>query len=174
MTLPVEPGLHSTGDDAPDARIALEINGEEMEADVAPGATLLELLRNHFKLVSVREGCGIGMCGACTVLLNGKPVSSCLQLAVLADGSRVTTVEGLSEGDTLHPVQQAFVEHSAFQCSYCTPGFVLTTVALLGETQQPTREEAEEYLAGNLCRCGSYVKILDAVEAASPRDDGPA
>ncbi len=116
----------------------------------------------------MREGCGIGMCGACTVLIDGKPLSSCLILAPLAAGKDITTVEALGQ-DKLHPIQQAFVDNTAFQCSYCTPGFILTTKAFLEENPSPTPEEVKEYLAGNLCRCGSYLKILDAVLDAAKR-----
>ncbi|HLY66376.1 MAG TPA: (2Fe-2S)-binding protein, partial [Chloroflexota bacterium] len=119
-------------------------------------------------LFSVREGCGIGMCGACTVLIDGKPVSSCLLLAPLAAGKEIITVEALGQ-EKLHPIQQAFVDHTAFQCSYCTPGFILTTKALLEENPDPSPDEIKDYLAGNLCRCGSYVKILEAVLDAAQR-----
>jgi len=130
--------------------------------------TLLDVLRRDFKLFSVREGCGIGMCGACTVLVDGKPLSSCLLLAPLAAGKDITTVEALGQ-DKLHPIQQAFVDNTAFQCSYCTPGFILTTKALLEDNPDPTPDEIKDYLAGNLCRCGSYLKILDAVLDAAKR-----
>jgi carbon-monoxide dehydrogenase small subunit len=130
--------------------------------------TLLDVLRKDFKLFSVREGCGIGMCGSCTVLIDGKPISSCLLLAPLAAGKEITTVEALGQ-DKLHPIQQAFVDNTAFQCSYCTPGFILTTKALLEDNPNPTPDDIKEYLAGNLCRCGSYLKILDAVLDAAKR-----
>jgi aerobic-type carbon monoxide dehydrogenase small subunit (CoxS/CutS family) len=146
--------------------VTLRVNGLEHRVSALPGHTLLEVLRERLKLLGVREGCGIGMCGACTVLLDGKPVSSCLQLAWMAEGREITTVEGLSRDGRLHPVQEAFLDKTAFQCSYCTPGFELATVALLAEVDDPTPEEIKDYLAGNLCRCGSYVKILEAVLAA--------
>jgi carbon-monoxide dehydrogenase small subunit len=123
------------------------------------------VLRRDFKLFSVREGCGIGMCGACTVLIDGKPISSCLLLAPLAAGKDITTVEALGQ-EKLHPIQQAFVDNTAFQCSYCTPGFILTTKAFLEENPNPTPDEIKEYLAGNLCRCGAYPNILEAVRRA--------
>ena len=135
--------------------------------------TLLDVLRKDFKLFSVREGCGIGMCGSCTVLIDGKPISSCLLLAPLAAGKDITTVEALGQ-DKLHPIQQAFVDNTAFQCSYCTPGFILTTKALLEDNPNPTPDEVKEYLAGNLCRCGSYLKILDAVLDAAKRLQVPS
>ncbi len=150
--------------------ITLRVNGRTHEVRARPHHTLLEVLRGELKLFGVREACGVGMCGACTVLADGKPVSACLVLAPMAEGKEFTTVEGL-EGPNgeLHPIQQAFVDHTAFQCSYCTPGFLLTTKAMLEENPDPTEEEARAYLAGNLCRCGSYVKILDAVMDAKRR-----
>ena len=148
--------------------VTLNVNGYEQEVAVQTHHTLLDVLRREFKLFSVREGCGIGMCGACTVLIDGKPTSSCLVLAPLAAGKEITTVEALGQ-DKLHPIQQAFVDNTAFQCSYCTPGFILTTKAFLEENPNPTPGEIKEYLAGNLCRCGSYVKILDAVLDAAKR-----
>jgi aerobic-type carbon monoxide dehydrogenase small subunit (CoxS/CutS family) len=153
--------------------VTLNVNGWEEEVPVATHHTLLDVLREHFKLFSVREGCGIGMCGACTVLIDGKPISSCLLLAPLAAGKEITTVEALGQ-DKLHPIQQAFIDHTAFQCSYCTPGFILTTKAFLEENPTPTPDEIKEYLAGNLCRCGSYLKILDAVLDAAGRLRPPA
>jgi carbon-monoxide dehydrogenase small subunit/isoquinoline 1-oxidoreductase alpha subunit/xanthine dehydrogenase YagT iron-sulfur-binding subunit len=128
----------------------------------------LDVLRREFKLFSVRGGCGIGMCGACTVLIDGKPISTCLTLAALAADKEIITVESLGQQE-LHPIQQAFVDNTAFQCSYCTPGFILTTKAFLEENPSPSPDEVKEYLAGNLCRCGSYVKILDAVLDAAER-----
>jgi aerobic-type carbon monoxide dehydrogenase small subunit (CoxS/CutS family) len=149
--------------------VRLNVNGLEREVSAAPQHTLLDVLRREFELLSVREGCGIGMCGACTVLVEGKPLSSCLLLAALASGKEIQTLEALADAETLHPIQQAFVDQTAFQCSYCTPGFILTTKALLDENPTPTREQVKDYLAGNLCRCGSYLKILDAVLDAAER-----
>lgn len=156
--------------------LTLRVNGREHTVRARPHHTLLEVLRGELKLFGVREACGVGMCGACTVLADGKPLSACLLLAPLAEGMDLLTVEGL-EGPNgeLHPIQQAYLDHTAFQCSYCTPGFLLTTKALLDENPDPSEEEARAYLAGNLCRCGSYVKILDAVmdakrRLAMPRD----
>lgn len=150
--------------------IQLLVNGERRQLTVRPDETLLEALRDRCGLTSVRETCGIGICGTCTVLVAGRPLSSCLVLAGLADGWAITTLEGLSgpEGQ-LHPVQAAFLEQQAFQCSYCTPGMILSTVALLGEHPRPSRDEITRYLAGNLCRCGSYLRILAAVEDAAER-----
>ena len=146
-------------------RVAFTLNGAPVEVEAGAGQTLLTMLRRSFGILSVRETCGIGVCGACTVLVDGDPISACLLLAPLADGAAVTTAEGLGEGD--HPVQRAFVEAHAFQCGFCTPGLVLTTAALLEERPQPTDEEIRLALAGNLCRCGCYVKITDAVRRAA-------
>jgi aerobic-type carbon monoxide dehydrogenase small subunit (CoxS/CutS family) len=150
--------------------LTLHVNGRDRVVRARTHHTLLEVLRGEVGLTGPREGCGVGMCGACTVLLDGRPVSGCLVLAPMADGHDIVTIEGL-EGPAgeLHPIQQAYVDHTAFQCSYCTPGFILTTKALLDENPDPSRDEAKEYLAGNLCRCGSYVKILDAVMDAKER-----
>jgi aerobic-type carbon monoxide dehydrogenase small subunit (CoxS/CutS family) len=144
----------------------LNVNGSRFEVQ-AEARTLLDILRDNLNLVGTKEGCGVGMCGACTVLVDGKPFSSCHLLAEQVAGKEITTIEGLSKDGNLHPVQQAFLEQGAFQCAYCTPGFVLTTIALLNENPSPTDDEIREYLAGNLCRCGSYQNILKAVKAAS-------
>ena len=149
--------------------IALRLNGrqEKLEIDVAD--TLLEMLRERFKLWSVRESCGVGACGSCTVLLDGKPVSSCFLLAARVAGRDILTLEGLSPNDKLHPIQEAFVSERALQCAYCTPGFVLAVKALLEEIPNPSDEEIKEYLAGNLCRCAGYADILRAVRTAQQR-----
>lgn len=144
----------------------LNVNGNNYEVH-ARTSTLLEVLRDELGLLGTKEGCSIGICGACTVLVDGKPLSSCLVLAEQVAGKEILTIEGLGGVETLHPVQQAFLEHGAFQCAYCTPGFVLTTVALLNENPSPTEGEIHEYLSGNLCRCGSYQNILQAVRTAS-------
>jgi aerobic-type carbon monoxide dehydrogenase small subunit (CoxS/CutS family) len=145
----------------------LRVNGVEHVVDDGV-RTLLVALRDDLGLVGAKEGCGIGMCGACTVLIDGQPISSCLMLAAQAAGREIVTVEGLARADgRLHPVQQAFVDHGAFQCAYCTPGFVLSTVALLADQPTPGPDAIREYLAGNLCRCGSYPNIMQAVMAAS-------
>lgn len=144
----------------------LNVNGSEYEIQ-AETRTLLDVLRDELGLMGTKEGCGVGMCGACTVLVDGKPLSSCLVLAEQIAGKEVLTIEGLGNAENLHPVQQAFLEEGAFQCAYCTPGFVLTTVALLAENPSPNEDEIREYLAGNLCRCGSYQNIIQAVKVAS-------
>jgi aerobic-type carbon monoxide dehydrogenase small subunit (CoxS/CutS family) len=147
--------------------IAVTINGRVHHLVVESQRTLLELLRDDMKLFGARESCGMAVCGACTVLVDGLPVSSCTYLAARVDGRDVTTIEGLSRDGDLHPVQQAFVEHGAFQCAYCTPGMILTAVTLLRENPRPTLEDIREYMAGNLCRCGAYPEILAAIQAAA-------
>jgi aerobic carbon-monoxide dehydrogenase small subunit len=146
--------------------ITLRVNQRDQTLSIDDADTLLEVLRDRLKLWSVRESCGVGACGTCTVLLDGQPVSSCFLLAARAAGHEVTTLESLDDGETLHPIQQAFVEHRALQCAYCTPGFVLTVKALLAENADPSDDEIRDYLAGNLCRCAGYAEILRAVRAA--------
>jgi aerobic-type carbon monoxide dehydrogenase small subunit (CoxS/CutS family) len=153
--------------------LRLKVNGKEYVVSAPAGRTLLDVLRNDLGLVGAREGCGIGMCGACTVLVDGRAISSCLMLAAQAEGRAVTTVEGLAQGEKLHPVQQAYIDQAGFQCAYCTSGFILSTVALLDERPDADRETIREVLAGNLCRCGSYDNILRAVEAARGRLNQP-
>jgi len=144
--------------------VAFNLNGEQVQVDVPPTASLLTVLRTQLGVRSVRETCGIGVCGACTALVDGEPISACLLLAPLVEGATVTTAEGLG-GD--HPVLRAFADAHAFQCGFCTPGLVLTVANLLEECPQPTDEEIALALAGNLCRCGSYLKIADAVRRAA-------
>ncbi|MEK7324939.1 MAG: (2Fe-2S)-binding protein [Chloroflexota bacterium] len=143
----------------------LHVNGKPHTLEFPPHRTLLHVLRDELGLMGPREACGIGMCGSCTVLVDGRAVSSCLFLAPQVVGKRILTVEGLADRDQLHPVQQAFLDHHAFQCSFCTPGFIMATVALLNEKPQATESEIREYLAGNLCRCGAYPEILAAVRS---------
>ena len=144
----------------------LNVNGNRHEVQEGT-RTLLEVLRDDLGLVGTKEGCGIGMCGACTVLVDGKPVSGCLTLAAQVADKEIVTVEGLAKDGKLHLIQQAFIDERAFQCAYCTPGFILSTVALLKENPHPSDDEIREYLAGNLCRCGSYQNIIKAVSVAS-------
>jgi aerobic-type carbon monoxide dehydrogenase small subunit (CoxS/CutS family) len=150
-------------------RVTLNVNGESREALVPVHKTLLEVLREDLGLTGTKHGCELGECGTCTVLADGEPVLSCLALPVETEGARITTVEGMAEGGRLHPLQQAFAELGAAQCGYCTPGILLTATALLAERPSPTRQEVKEALAGNLCRCTGYTKILDAVELAALR-----
>jgi aerobic-type carbon monoxide dehydrogenase small subunit (CoxS/CutS family) len=150
-------------------RVALNVNGESREALVPVHKTLLEVLREDLGLTGTKHGCELGECGTCTVLLDGEPALSCLALPAELEGFRITTVEGMAEGGQLHPLQQAFAELGAAQCGYCTPGILLTATALLAERPSPTRQAVKEALAGNLCRCTGYTKILDAVELAALR-----
>jgi carbon-monoxide dehydrogenase small subunit len=162
-----EPFLERVTEPGCDVRVSLVVNGVRREADVPPAATLVELLREHLGLTGTKVGCGHGECGACTVLLDGEPVNSCLVFAAQCEGREVTTIEGLSRDGELDRIQRAFVETGAVQCGYCTPGMIVSAAALLAENPTPTREEVEEALSGNLCRCTGYVKIVDAVLAAS-------
>lgn len=141
----------------------IHVNGNLYNLDVPPQSSLLQVLRGELGLMGPREACGVGMCGSCTVLVDGKAMSSCLLLVPQVVGKQVVTVEGLAKNGKLHPVQQAFIDHHAFQCSFCTPGFILATIALLTEKPKPSEEEIREHLAGNLCRCGAYPEILAAV-----------
>ena len=150
-------------------RVHATINGEAVEFLCEPYQSLLECLRDVLQLTGTKEGCNDGNCGACSVLLDGRLVNSCLVLGVEAEGRSVTTVEGLADGHTLHPIQQAYVETGAVQCGFCTPGFIMATYALLKETPDPSEEEILAGLEGNLCRCTGYSKILDAVKLAAVR-----
>ena len=173
---------HTTGS-APAVRATLTINGWRHEVDLDPRVTLLDLLREHLDLTGTKKGCDHGQCGACTVLVNGRRINACLTLAVAHHGDEVTTVEGLAEGERLHPVQAAFLDHDAFQCGYCTPGQICSAVALLDEVRAGaisavtpevmrlapvalTDEEIRERMSGNICRCGAYPNIVAAVRAA--------
>jgi aerobic carbon-monoxide dehydrogenase small subunit len=147
--------------------IQLVINGTTHELLGAPNRTLIQILREDLGLTGTKYGCGVGDCGCCTVLLDGKPVNSCLILAVQAEGHEITTIEGLSQGRTLHPLQEAFVENGAIQCGFCTPGMILSAKALLDENKHPTPGEIRESLSGNLCRCTGYQKIVEAVSQAA-------
>ncbi len=141
----------------------LVVNEEPFELEIAPNRTLLEVIRYDLGLTGTKEGCGTGECGACTVLLEGEPVNACLTLALQAHGKRVTTIEGLSRGDTLDPLQKAFIVHGAIQCGFCTPGMILAAKALLERNPVPKEMEIREALIGNLCRCTGYQKIVEAI-----------
>ena len=149
--------------------IRLTVNGTPHEVEVPAYRTLLDCLRNDLGLTGSKEGCGVGVCGACTVLLDGKIISSCIALAVFADGREVTTVEGLAEDERLHPVQQAFVDAGGFQCGICTPGQVVSAKALLDAHPHPTDGEIREWMVGNLCRCTGYYKIVESIRTAADR-----
>jgi len=146
--------------------INLMVNGEDCELEVHPQTTLLELLRDHLHLTGTKEGCGLGDCGTCIVLMEGQPVNSCLVLAVDADRRKITTVEGLEQNGQLHPLQEKFLEKGAVQCGFCSPAMVLSAKSLLDRNPAPREEEIKEALSGVLCRCGSYKKIIEAVRAA--------
>ena len=152
--------------------IQLTVNGEEYEVVVAPNRTLLEILRDDLYLTGTKEGCGEGACGTCTVLLDEKPVRSCLTLAVDVQGREVMTIEGLAPMGKLHPVQRAFVEYGAIQCGFCSPGMILTTKALLDENPSPTEQEARQAISGNVCRCTGYAKIVEAMLKAAEMVQG--
>ncbi|GAB4256265.1 (2Fe-2S)-binding protein [Deferrisoma sp.] len=147
--------------------ITLTVNGEPFDLLVKPTEFLVDVLRDHIGLTGTKKGCGIGDCGACTVLLDGKPVLSCLTLAVSVQGREITTIEGLSKGADLHPIQRAFVEKGAIQCGFCTPGMILSAKALLDRVPNPTEEDIKRGIAGNLCRCTGYVKIVEAIGHAA-------
>ena len=148
--------------------LRFKVNGIVHQVDASPGETLLEVLR-RLGMKSVKKGCETGNCGACTVLLDGKPVASCIVLAPQADGRSITTVEGLSQGESLHPVQQALIETGAPQCGFCTPGMIMTAVGFLEENPSPTRDEVRQAISGNICRCSGYVKVIDAIITAAQR-----
>lgn len=148
-------------------RLSFRLNGKKLILDVTGGERLIDLLRERFGLLGTKEGCGKGECGACTVLMNGAPVCSCILLSSQIAGREITTIEGLARGSELHPVQTAFIETGAVQCGFCTPGIVLSAVGLLNENPETTRAEIRRAIAGNLCRCTGYKKIFEAVERAS-------
>ena len=152
--------------------IAFVLNGEPVEASVPPWRTLLEMIREEFKLTGAKEACGQGECGACTVLMDGKTVNSCLVPAVEADGKEILTVEGLAEGETLHPIQEAFVAQAGMQCGFCTPGMIMSARFLLDRNGQPDLDEIKEGIAGNFCRCTGYTKIVESIRAAAELLEG--
>lgn len=147
--------------------IKLTINGESVEAAVEPNQTLLQFLREDLGLTGTKHGCGLGDCGACTVIMDGKAVNSCLVLAVQASGKEVLTIEGMASGAELHPIQQAFVDKGAIQCGYCTPGMILSAKAFLDENPRPSENDIRTAISGNLCRCTGYQKIVEAIQAAA-------
>ncbi len=153
--------------------IQLTVNGRRRSWGAAPGDSLLDVLRRG-GITGVKKGCGSGDCGACTVLLNGRPVNACLVLAARAEGASIVTIEGVAEGDRLHPVQEAFLDVGAIQCGYCTPGMVLSAVGLLARNRNPSEAEIREAISGNLCRCTGYVKQVEAIQRAASRMRGEA
>ena len=146
--------------------VELTINNTKTELRVAPWTTLLDALRDHLDLTGTKKGCDPGQCGACTVLVNGRRINSCMALAVMQDGTKVTTIEGLAANGTLHPLQQAFIDHDAFQCGYCTPGQICSAAGLIAEGRAKTADEIREYMSGNICRCATYPNILAAIQQA--------
>jgi xanthine dehydrogenase YagT iron-sulfur-binding subunit len=156
---------------AQSCKISLTLHGVPREIHTAPWTTLLDLLREELQLTGTKKGCDHGQCGACTVLVDGKRINACLTLAAMKDGCDITTVEGLAQGEALHPVQQAFIDQDAFQCGYCTPGQICSAVGLIGEGRAQSDDDIRELMSGNLCRCGCYPNIVAAVRQAMP-DDG--
>jgi xanthine dehydrogenase YagT iron-sulfur-binding subunit len=150
----------------------LKVNGNDQELELEPRVSLLDALRERLGLFGTKKGCDHGQCGACTVLADGRRVLSCLTLAVQADGRRVTTIEGLADGERLHPMQQAFLDHDALQCGYCTPGQIMSALACVAEGHAVSRDQVREYMSGNLCRCGAYDGIVAAIEDAAPKMRG--
>lgn len=143
--------------------ISLEVNGVKHQLSVEPRVTLLDLLREQLDLTGTKKGCDLGQCGACTVHVDGCRVNSCLTLAVIVNGKKIITIEGLAKGDQLHPMQEAFIKHDGFQCGYCTPGQIMSAVACIREGHANSADEAREYMSGNICRCGAYPNIVDAI-----------
>jgi xanthine dehydrogenase YagT iron-sulfur-binding subunit len=152
--------------------ITLVVNGVAHKLDVAPWTTLVDALREHLDLTGTKKGCDHGQCGACTVLVDGRRINACLALAVMQDGAAVTTIEGLASGSTLHALQQAFIEHDAFQCGYCTPGQICSAAGLIAEGRATSADEIREMMSGNICRCGAYPNILAAIESVLARNGG--
>ena len=154
--------------------MTVSVNGEKHELTVPPYETLIDCLRDRLGLLGVKKSCDVQVCGACTVLFDDRPVSACTMLAFEARGKNVRTIEGLARGDELHPVQEAFVEHGALQCGFCTPGMIMATVALLAENPRPTADEVKHYMRGNICRCTGYKRILEAILDSAKRMRGGA
>jgi xanthine dehydrogenase YagT iron-sulfur-binding subunit len=146
------------------SRIMLTVNGVSRELEIAPWTTLLDALREYLNLTGTKKGCDHGQCGACTVLVNNRRINSCLTLAIMKDGAEITTIEGLAEGETLHLLQEAFIEQDAFQCGYCTPGQICSAAGLIAESRAKTPDEIRELMSGNICRCGAYRQIVAAIE----------
>ena len=149
--------------------LKLKLNGKDVSVNVDTRTTLLDLLREHWHLTGSKKGCDHGQCGACTVLVNGRRINSCLSLAIVHDGEEITTIEGLANGEQLHPIQAAFVEHDGFQCGYCTPGQICSAVACIKEGHVKSDDEIREWMSGNLCRCGAYPNIVDAIKEAAAK-----
>jgi len=153
-------------------KIEITVNDVMHEVGVQPWDTLLDVIRDKLGLMGTKEGCGLGECGACTVIMNGKTVNSCLVLAVEADGKQVTTIEGLARGEKLHPIQQAFVDEGGLQCGFCTPGMIMSAKAMLDENPNPTEDEIKRGISGNFCRCTGYTKIIKSIQTAASKKEG--
>jgi len=153
-------------------KIEITVNDVMHEVCVQPWDTLLDVIRDKLGLTGTKEGCGLGECGACTVIMNGKTVNSCLVLAVEADGKQVTTIEGLARGEKLHPIQQAFVDEGGLQCGFCTPGMIMSAKAMLDENPNPTEDEIKRGISGNFCRCTGYTKIIKSIQTAASKKEG--
>jgi xanthine dehydrogenase YagT iron-sulfur-binding subunit len=156
----------STNETPAKVPVALRVNGAQAQLEVAPWTTLLDALRDHLELTGTKKGCDHGQCGACTVLADGKRINSCLTLAIMMDGVDITTIEGVAVAGKLHPLQQAFIDHDAFQCGYCTPGQICSAIGLIAEGRAVTADEIRELMSGNICRCGAYPNILAAIQQA--------
>jgi len=153
--------------------LSLNVNGNDYEVAINPWQTLLDVLRDELGLIGTKRGCGIGTCGSCTIIMDGKAILSCLTLAIECEGHTLTTIEGISTAESLHPVQQSFIDNGAVQCGYCTPGIVMTAKALLDENPRPDDEEIKDALSGTFCRCTGHIKIMEAVKKVSqPEDEG--
>ena len=148
-------------------KVVFTLNGVEREVDVAPWTILLDLLRNDLAMTGTKKGCDHGQCGACTVLIDGRRLNACLQLVIMQDGKSIVTIEGLARDGRMHPLQQAFIDHDAFQCGYCTAGQICSGVALIAEGHARSRAEIREFMSGNICRCGAYPNIVDAIAAVA-------
>jgi len=153
-------------------QIRLTVNGKDYEVQVKPSATLLDVIREDLGLTGTKEGCGVGECGACTVIIENKAVNACIMLAIEANGKNITTIEGLADGEKLHPIQEAFVEVGGLQCGFCTPGMILSTKVLLDKNKTPTDQEIRKGLEGNFCRCTGYTKIVESVKVAAQKVRG--
>ena len=167
--LAAEPSTSSASSVGGSVAVKLKINGKEYALDLDPRTTLLEALREQLHLTGSKKGCDHGQCGACTVLVNGRRINSCLALAAMHDGDEITTIEGLANGEELHPMQAAFIEHDGFQCGYCTPGQICSAVALIKENHANNDDEIREWMSGNICRCGAYPNILSAIKEAKTK-----
>jgi xanthine dehydrogenase YagT iron-sulfur-binding subunit len=157
-----------------ESSITLKVNGAEKRMEVAPWTTLLDLLRERLNLTGTKKGCDHGQCGACTVLVDGKRINSCMTLAIMKDGAEIVTIEGLAEDGALHPLQQAFIERDAFQCGYCTPGQICSAIGLMSEGRANTADDIRELMSGNICRCGAYPNILAAIQDVKQAGAGRA